>query len=158
MIHISIHPSIHPYIHPSIYPSIYSFPLSDHISPPHLTPHGSTSPRRRDQPVADRLVACDVLKGFGRCVLARYRLLRRANIIFRRVLDSETGTYYYVDTRLGQSSWNKSRVYLNTMDPPIYRHVDEHVKIQQSHGTVVFGNSNSSKQRIHPLTNRDRVR
>ena len=137
----------------SIYPSISS--LWSYIP----TLHGSTSPRRRDQPVADRLVACDVLKGFGRCVLARYRLLRRANIIFRRVLDSETGTYYYVDTRSGQSSWNKSRVYLNTMNPPIYRHVDEDIKIQQSHGTVVVsGNSNSSKQRIHPLTNRDRVR
>lgn len=148
MIHISIY-----FLSLIIYPSIFS--LWSYIP----TPHGSISPRRRDQPIVDRLVACDVLKGFGRCVLARYRLLRRANIIFRRVLDSETGTYYYVDTRSGQSSWNKSRVYLNTMNPPIYRHVDEHIKIQQSHGTVVVtDNSNSSKQRIHPLTNRDRVR
>lgn len=122
------------------------------------------SHRRRDQPVADRSVACNVLKGFGRCVLARYRLLRRANIVFRRVLDSETGAFYYVDTRSGQSSWSKSRIYLNTMDPPIHRNVDEHmVKIQQSYSnnsTVVSSNNNSnnSKQRIHPLTNRDRVR
>jgi len=120
------------------------------VDPLTLCPHATH--RRRDQLIVEKSVACSILKDFARCVLARYRLLRRANIVFRRVFDSDSSTYYYVNTRTGQSSWSKSAVYLNTMEPPIYVHVDDD-KIQTHNSN---SNNNFSTQRIHPLTSRVR--
>lgn len=63
-----------------------------------------------------------VLQGFGRCVLARKRVISIANERYRRVWDSESGSFYYAQVLSGETSWSKSSIYLS-LEPPVY--VDE---------------------------------
>lgn len=63
-----------------------------------------------------------VLQGFGRCVLARKRVVSIANERYRRVWDSESGSFYYAQVLSGETSWSKSSIYLS-LEPPVY--VDE---------------------------------
>lgn len=67
-----------------------------------------------------RKAAIKVLQGFARCILSRQRVLAQADYLFRRVLDAESGIYYYANVYNGLTSWTKSTVYLHaSSEPPI---------------------------------------
>lgn len=64
--------------------------------------------------------AARVLINFGRCICARYRMMRQANERYRRVLDEESGAYYYLNMGTYESSWSRPSVYLHPgAEPPI---------------------------------------
>ena len=47
-------------------------------------------------------------------------MLLHADFLFRRVLDAESGVYYYANIFSGETSWTKSAVYLHaSSEPPI---------------------------------------
>jgi len=62
-----------------------------------------------------------VLTAFARCILARYRIKRRADEVYRRVWDTDSSSYYYANVVTGTTSWVKSVVYLHpSSEPPVY--------------------------------------
>jgi hypothetical protein len=61
----------------------------------------------------------EALQGFGRCCLARKKVISVANILFRRVYDEETSAYYYANMKTGNTFWEKPSIYL-TNEPPIF--------------------------------------
>lgn len=77
--------------------------------------------RRREEPIIARDVAAAMLNSFGRCILSRYRIQQRADIVYRRIRDTETDAYYYANVFTGETSWYKSKVYLAaSREPPIH--------------------------------------
>lgn len=60
-----------------------------------------------------------VIQGFARCIIARRRIIYRANEVYRRILDPSTGLFYYANVISGETKWEKSSVYL-TLEPPVY--------------------------------------
>lgn len=62
--------------------------------------------------------AVPLLQNFARCVLARMQLIRKANAHYRRVLDEESGSWYYANVITGHTSWSKPAFYL-TLEPPV---------------------------------------
>jgi hypothetical protein len=76
--------------------------------------------RHRPGLIAKRKVAIKILQGLARCILARRRILRRADVIYRRVYDADSGVYYYANIYTGSTSWTKSTIYLHaSSEPPI---------------------------------------
>ena len=65
-----------------------------------------------------------ILQGFARCILARKKIIRVANIYHRRVYDEETSSYYYANMKNGDTSWHKPSMYL-TNEPPIFTPEEE---------------------------------
>lgn len=102
--------------------------------------------------------AIQILQGFGRCILARKRIISVANQKYRRVWDADSGTFYYADVIVGDTSWQKSGVYLS-LEPPVYRENENKKKrtkktqqknLRGSRG----GSSNSEEPRLSPRLNR----
>jgi glycogen debranching enzyme len=60
-----------------------------------------------------------ILQTFGRCILARHRILEQANSIYRRVWDSESESFYYANIDTGETSWTKNTIFLTT-EPLVY--------------------------------------
>eukprot|EP01039_Chlorochromonas_danica_P002794 gene2794-3048_t len=58
-----------------------------------------------------------ILQNFTRCVLARKRLIARADLAYRRIFDEESGSWYYANVITGTTSWNKPAFYL-LREPP----------------------------------------
>ena len=66
--------------------------------------------RRRTAAISTIRMAVPILQGFGRCVIARKRVVLRAKEVFRRVFDDEFNTYYYVNMSTKHSTWTKPKV------------------------------------------------
>ena len=62
--------------------------------------------------------AARVLIGFGRCVLARKKVLSAADARFSRIVQ-DANTIYYVNLGTGDTFWSKPSVYLTT-EPPLF--------------------------------------
>ena len=62
--------------------------------------------------------AVRILQNFARCILARRLFLQQANRVYRRVLDEDSGTYYYLNMISYETSWNRPGVYLHPADEP----------------------------------------
>ena len=62
--------------------------------------------------------AVRILQNFARCILARNCFLRQANRVYRRVLDEDSGAYYYLNMRSYETSWNRPDVYLHPAEEP----------------------------------------
>eukprot|EP00598_Pedospumella_elongata_P016658 CAMPEP_0185009328 /NCGR_PEP_ID=MMETSP1098-20130426/91865_1 /TAXON_ID=89044 /ORGANISM="Spumella elongata, Strain CCAP 955/1" /LENGTH=742 /DNA_ID=CAMNT_0027537989 /DNA_START=24 /DNA_END=2248 /DNA_ORIENTATION=- len=78
-------------------------------------------PRRKKDPITRKIFAKIVLTAFARCILARYRIKRRADEVYRRVWDADSSTYYYANVVTGTTSWVKTAVYLHPSgEPPVY--------------------------------------
>ncbi len=60
-----------------------------------------------------------MLQGFLRCCYARTRVIRIADEFYRKVYDEETSSFYYANMKTGETSWEKSRLYLMN-EPPIF--------------------------------------
>lgn len=58
------------------------------------------------------------MQNFARCVLARRRLVQKANTCYRRVLDDDSGTWYYANVVTGETSWQKPSFFLS-QEPPV---------------------------------------
>lgn len=58
-----------------------------------------------------------ILQNFTRCVLARKRLIARADLAYRRIYDEESSSWYYANIITGTTSWNKPAFYL-LREPP----------------------------------------
>lgn len=75
-------------------------------------------------PVTDGLVlfqAAKIVINFGRCVLARQRVIKIADQRIRRVWNADFSTYYYYYILTGESSWHKpTGIYLARSEPPLY--------------------------------------
>lgn len=86
--------------------------------------------------------ALQILQGFGRCILARKRIIRKAIERYRRVWDSESGTFYYADILTGDTSWQKIGVFLS-VEPPVY--TPDSKKKGRKHGSSNNGSNRSSR-------------
>ena len=62
--------------------------------------------------------AVRILQKFCLCILARKRVLTLARKLFRRILDEESGCYYYVNMKTTESSWNRPSIFLSE-EPPL---------------------------------------
>lgn len=76
-------------------------------------------------------MASEVLSGFLRCVLARRRVLGTAMQVYRRVWDEEYETFYYANTRSGETTWTKPKLFL-LEEPPVYVEMDANPSARRS--------------------------
>ena len=123
-----------------------------------ILPCINTSYRRRATKITNRAVAAGVIQQFGRCIIARNRILKKADESYRRILDEASDTYYYANIFNGETSWYKLKLYL-TRFPPIMlqREAEELVKSSRSSSSKKYGGGSgggSSKKRHNPKTNR----
>lgn len=97
------------------------------------------------------------LQGFGRCCLARKKLISRAKDCYRRVFDEESGWFYYTDVRTGESTWKKPSFFLSN-EPMIYDPNDlnnnQNIIDNNSKNQTISNKENNSKKQINPRTNR----
>lgn len=85
------------------------------------TNNTNNSHRRKKDKITRKVLAKIVITAFARCILARNRIKRRADHVYRRVWDAESSTYYYADVITGETSWVKNKVYINpSSEPPVY--------------------------------------
>eukprot|EP01036_Dinobryon_divergens_P026930 gene26930-35627_t len=59
-----------------------------------------------------------ILSGFCRCIIARKVAISKLNTIYRRVWDADSKSFFYANTRTGESSWTKPVIYLS-VEPPM---------------------------------------
>ena len=120
------------------------------VTVPHYSPHHTRLPyihsdyccycrtlcsyRRRTTTICKKQVAIIIIQAFARCICARYRILRQADAIYRRVWDTESNNYYYAQVITGTTSWVKSSVYLHAnSEPPILN--KKEIQQQKSKGS-----------------------
>ena len=75
--------------------------------------------RRREALIEDTYTASTVINSFGRCILARRKVIERLNNIYRKIWDDEQSTYYYANILDSSSSWTKNSLYL-MQEPPVF--------------------------------------
>ena len=123
--------------------------------------------RRKKDAIVRKVFAKIIITQFARCILARNRVKAKADELYRRIWDVESSTYYYANVHNGETSWIKSKVYLNpSSEPPIYdvaaasnvtdsdiaMNIGASVKINGSkRGIVKVG---TSSKRLSPRANR----
>jgi hypothetical protein len=89
--------------------------------------------RRVREALTQKTVAVGIINRFGRSILARQRVLRAADVVFRRIWDEDTSSYYYGNVVTGETSWTRSRVYLSKeREPPVLRNEE----VQESTGAA----------------------
>jgi hypothetical protein len=89
--------------------------------------------RRVREALTQKTVAVGIINRFGRSILARQRVLRAADVVFRRIWDEDTSSYYYGNVVTGETSWTRSRVYLSKeCEPPVLRNEE----VQESTGAA----------------------
>ena len=121
--------------------------------------------RRRPDVINHRVRAAGVIQGFIRCVLARRRLVRRAQEVYRRIYDEEYEVYFYWNTVTKRSEWQKPRLFLST-EPPLFVPDDDSSGSGSGrstyHGSMTTSQSsgnNSSRMhsKVDPRVNRERL-
>jgi uncharacterized membrane protein YgcG len=97
--------------------------------------------RRVSEALTQKTVAMGIINRFGRCILARQRVLRAADVVFRRIWDEDTSSYYYGNVVTGETSWTRSKVYLSKeREPPVLRTEE----VQESTGAAAVGAAEGS--------------
>lgn len=109
--------------------------------------------RRRRSRIIDSSAARGVVAAFLRCVAARGRLRVLADLRYRRVWDEEYGTYFYADTRTGQTSWNKPACFLER-EPPVLLLDSAPTNFSISPSQQKLPVETASKSKISPRINR----
>jgi hypothetical protein len=105
-------------------------------------------------------VAAGVLNRFCRCILARLRVLKVSDSIYRRVWDKESSSFYYANIKTGTSTWQKPSVYLSTEPPVLYTseavqsNIDKDVESMDTSTKGKKTTSTSKQLKRHPLTSR----
>jgi hypothetical protein len=115
--------------------------------------------RRRPAPVTDKMAAAIIIDMFLRCVVARKRVLARANEVYRRIFDDEYSVYFYWNTVTRRSTWTKPGLFLYA-EPPMFVKSDGDIgnKGVYAHGDNKNGynnNNNGSAQMTKKKQKRD---
>lgn len=95
-----------------------------------------------------RKTATRIIQGFGRCLLARYKIICQANTRYRRILDDESGVFYYANVLTGESAWEKPHIYLS-LEPPVYLPSQQQEQEQLASGPEEHNHQSAESARYH---------
>ncbi len=88
---------------------------------------------------------------FGRCIIARRRVLAQADHVFRRVWDHDSASYFFANVVTGETSWYKLRLYLSSQPPVLSKR--ETAGVTLTEGGEATEKSGGSP-RLNPKTKR----
>ena len=115
------------------------------------------APRRRlnQLPITNHQTAGKIICTFFRCIIARKRIIKRGNEVYRRVWDDEHKQYFYANLLNGESVWVRPALFL-LAEPPL--HVDEiYQEIYHSARSAYSARGGSARDKHGLLSARSRL-